>query len=115
MRDAYPDWEVNARFVVAVFRSDTTRAGASKRAEKLAAELSRISPEFEAMWHDNDVRLNHEDSTKRFNHPAVGPIALDYSAFAVDGQASLTLMTFSPATPADADKVRSLVQGSPFA
>ena len=111
MRDAYPDWEANARFVVAVFRSDTARAGASKRAEKLVADLCRDSPEFKAMWHDNDVRLYHEDSTKHFNHPTGGAIALDYSAFAVDGQPSLTLMTFTPTTPADADRVRSLVRG----
>ena len=110
MRDAYPDWEANARFVVAVFRSDTVRAGASKRAEKLVGELCRISPEFDAMWHDNDVRLSHENSTKHFNHPTGGAIALDYSSFPVDGQPSLTLMTFTPATKADADRVRSLIQ-----
>ncbi len=109
MRDAYPDWEANARFVVAVFRSDTARAGASKRAEKLVTDLCRVSPEFKAMWHDNDVRLSREDSIKRFNHPTAGPIALDYSAFAVDGQPSLTLMTFTPASPTDADLVRALI------
>ncbi len=110
IRDAYPDWEANARFVVAVFRADTARAGASKRAEKLVMDLCRVSPEFKAMWHDNDVRISQEDSTKHFNHPTRGPLALDYSAFAVDGQPSLTLMTFTPATPADADRVRSILQ-----
>ena len=111
MRDAYSDWEVNARFVVAVFRADTARAGASKRAEKLVADLCRVSPEFKAMWHDNDVRLSYKESTKHFNHPTGGAIALDYSAFAVDGQPSLTLMIFTPATPTDADRVRSLIRG----
>ncbi len=109
MRDAYPDWEANARFVVAVFRADTARAGASKRAEKLVADLCRISTEFGTMWHDNDVRLSYQDSTKHFNHPVGGAIALDYSAFAVDGQPSLTLMTLTPTTPTDADRVRLLV------
>ena len=111
MRGAYSDWEVNARFVVAVFRADTARAGASKRAEKLVADLCHVSPEFKAMWHDNDVRLSYEESTKHFNHPTGGAIALDYSAFAVDGQPSLTLMIFTPATPTDADRVRSLIRG----
>jgi transcriptional regulator with XRE-family HTH domain len=112
MRDVFPDWEANARFVVAVFRADTARAGASKRAEKLVADLCCVSPEFEAMWHDNDVRLHHEESTKHFNHhPATGAIALDYSTFVVDGQPSLTLMIFTPATPTDADRVRSLIGG----
>ncbi len=110
MRDAYPDWEVNARFVVAVFRADTARAGASKHAEKLVADLCRISPDFQAMWHDNDVRLDQEKSTKHIDHPVGGAIALDHSTFAVDGQPSLTLMVFTPATPTDADRVRLLIR-----
>ncbi len=111
VRDAFPDWEGNARFVVAVFRADTVRAGASKRAEKLVADLCRLSPEFEAMWHDNDVRTP-EESTKHFNHPEGGAIALDYSAFAVAGQPSLTMMVFTPATPSDAAGVGSLIRES---
>jgi hypothetical protein len=39
-----------------------------------------------------------------------GPIALEYSAFAVDGRPDLGLVIYSPATPADADRVRSLVK-----
>lgn len=109
MRDAYPDWEVNARFVVAVFRADIAGAGASKRAEKLVADLCRISPDFRAMWHDNDVRLDQGKSTKHVDHPVGGAMTLNHSTFAVDGQPSLTLMVFTPATPADAERVRSLV------
>ncbi len=110
IRDAFPDWATNARFVVAVFRADTVRAGASKRAEKLVSELCRISPEFEAMWHANDVRTTGE-ATKHFNDPAGGPpIALDYSAFAVDGQPNLTMMVFTPTTPADADRIRTSIR-----
>jgi transcriptional regulator with XRE-family HTH domain len=111
MRDGYPDWEVNARFVVGVFKSDTIGTGASKRAERLVDDLCGVSPDFKAMWHDSDVRLDHEDRTKRINHPIVDAIALDYSAYAVDGQPSLTLMIFTPAAPIDADRVRSLLQG----
>ena len=111
MRSAFPDWEANARFVVAVFRADTVRAGASKRAEKLVADLCRVSGEFEAMWHDNDVRLHDDGRTKHLDHPVSGPLALDYSMFAVDGQPSLTLMIFTPATPAAAERVRCLIQG----
>jgi len=111
IRNAYQDWEANARFVVAVFRADMARHGVSKRAQKLVAELCSISPEFEAMWHDNDVRLNLDESSKSFNHPAGGAIALDYSSLAVDGQPGLTLMILTPATPADAERVRSLICG----
>jgi hypothetical protein len=106
---ASPDWEASARFMVAVFRADTARAGASKRAQNLVADLCRLSPEFEQMWHDNDVRLN-QATTRHLNHPTAGPIALDYSAFAVDGQPDLTLMILTPATPTDADRIGSLIR-----
>ena len=112
MRGAFPDWEANARFVVAVFRADTARAGASRRAEQLVADLCRVSPEFETMWHDNDVRLHDDGRTKYVDHPVGGPLALDYSMFAVDGQPGLTLMIFTPATPSAANRVRALVSGS---
>ena len=111
LKAAYPHWEADARFVVAVFRADTVRAGASKRAGKLVADLSRLSPEFEAMWNDRDVCLN-EDNTKRFTPPGGRPITLDHSAFAVDGQPGLTLMIFTPSTPDDATVVRSMVRGT---
>ena len=112
LKAAYPHWEADARFVVAVFRADTVRAGASKRAGKLVADLCRFSPEFEAMWNDHDVRLD-EENTKRFTPPGGSPIALDYSAFAVDGQLGLTMMIFTPSTPSDAVVVRSLVNETP--
>jgi MmyB-like transcription regulator ligand binding domain len=94
---------------VAVFRADATRAGAWKRAGKLVDELVQLSPEFETMWNDNDVQSSGE-GTKYLHKPAVGQIALDYSSFAVDGQPSLSMMIFTPATPADADRVRLLLQ-----
>ena len=111
MREVSPNWQADARFLVSVFRAGTVRAGASKRAERLAADLCRLSPEFEEMWHDHEVRLNHEESTRRFHHPSVGSVALDYSALTVDGQPNLTLMIFTPSTPNDAERVRLLVSG----
>ena len=112
LKAAYSHWEADARFVVAVFRADTVRAGASKRAGKLVADLCRLSPEFEAMWNDHDVRLD-EENTKRFTPPGGRSIALEYSALAVDGQPGLTMMIFTPSTPRDAAVVRSLVGGAP--
>jgi hypothetical protein len=36
-------------------------------------------------------------------------IALEYSAFAVDGRPDLSMVIYNPATPADAERVRSLI------
>lgn len=108
IRDSFPGWEAHVRFVVAVFRADIARSGASKRAEKLIMELCDLSAEFKEMWHDNEVRTQ-EDGTKRFNLPDGGQIALDYSTFAVSGHPGLTMMVYTPATSADAGLLSSLI------
>lgn len=109
VRAAMPDWDSDARFAVAAFRADAVRAGASGRFRDLTAELSRLSPEFEAMWRDNDVRT-HGEGTKRNRHPVAGMIAMDYSAFAVDGQPDLGMVVYTPATTADAERIGLLVK-----
>jgi transcriptional regulator with XRE-family HTH domain len=108
VREAQFDWDSVARFVVAAFRADAARAGASEKVGALVDELCRFSPEFEAMWRDNDVR-NYGEGVKHLRHPTLGPIALEYSAFAVDGRPDLGMVVYNPATPDDADRVRSLL------
>jgi transcriptional regulator with XRE-family HTH domain len=107
VRAAQYDWESVARFVVGAFRVDAARAGAAAEVQPLVDELCRLSPEFKAMWRDNDVR-SHGEVVKHIRHPVLGPIAFEYSAFAVDGRPDLSMVVYNPATPADADKIRSL-------
>ncbi len=110
VRAEMADWETNARFMVATFRSDIARAGASESVGALVDELSRSSPEFEAMWREHEVR-NFGEGTKYLHHATAGPIKVEYSAFAVDGRPDLSLVIFTPATSEDEDLVRSLVEG----
>jgi transcriptional regulator with XRE-family HTH domain len=107
VRAAQYDWESVARYVVGAFRVDAARAGAAAEVEPLIAELCRLSPEFKALWRDNDVESPGEN-VKHIRHPVLGPIAFEYSAFAVDGRPDLTLVVYNPTTPADAEKIRSL-------
>ncbi len=109
VRAAQSDWESVARFVVAAFRADAARAGAVRNVQALVDELCGLSPEFEAMWRDNDVRT-YGHGAKILRHPIAGPIALEYSAFAVDGRPDLGMVIYNPATPADADRIRSLLR-----
>lgn len=111
VRAAQYDWDDVARFVVAAFRADVARAGAAARAEALADELCRLSADFAAMWRDNDVR-SYGEGIKRLRHPLAGPIAFEYSAFAVDGRSDLGMVIYNPATPEDAERVRELVAGA---
>ena len=111
VRAVQSDWQSVARFAVAAFRADTARAGASANVQALVEELRRLSPEFEMLWRENDVRT-HGEGTKHFRHPVAGMLALEYSAFFVDGRADLSLVIFNPATPKDADRIRALVQSA---
>jgi len=109
VRAAQPDWEAAARFVVAAFRVEAARAGAAERVKDLVGELSRESAEFAAMWRNNDVRT-YGEGTKHLRHPKAGLIGLEYSAFAVDGRPDLGMVIYNPATPADAERIRSLLK-----
>ena len=110
VRSAMPNWQRDARFVVAAFRADTARAGAASNVKALVDELCRLSPEFEAMWRDNDVRTTYGEAAKQVRHPVAGLIGLEYSAFAVDGRPDLGMVIYNPATPADAERIRRLVR-----
>ncbi len=105
---AQPDWEAVARFVVGAFRIDAARAGADAEVAPLVAELCQSSPEFASIWRDNEVQT-HGDGVKHLRHPVLGPLALEYSAFAVDGRPDLAMLVYNPATPSDAERIRSLI------
>ncbi len=112
-RSAQYDWDSVARSVLGAFRLETGRAGAAAEVEPLVDELSRSSPEFRAMWQDNDVRGPHGESVKHIRHPVLGRLAFEYSVFAVDGRTDLSLVIYNPATPADAERIRSLLNVRP--
>jgi len=104
------DWESVARHVVGAFRAEAARAGAAAAVEPLVDELCRLSPEFRTMWRDNDVRGAHGEAIKHIRHPTLGPLAFEYSVFAVDGRTDLSMVVYNPATPEDADKIRSMME-----
>ena len=103
------DWESVARHVVGAFRVEAARAGAAAEVEPLVDELCRLSPEFRTMWRDNDVRSAHGEAVKHIRHPILGPLSFEYSTFSVDGRTDLSMVVYSPAKPADAEKIRSQI------
>jgi transcription regulator MmyB-like protein len=109
VRAAQLDWEAVARFVVGAFRADAARAGAGAEVTALVDELCQLSPEFAAMWRDNDVR-DYGGGIKQVRHPIAGPIAFEYSAFAVDTRPDLRMVIYNPASPADAERIKSLIK-----
>jgi transcriptional regulator with XRE-family HTH domain len=108
-RAAHDHWESVARFIVSAFRLDAARAGAAADVEPLVEELSRLSPEFRAMWREGDAPVIHREAVKQLRHPVLGPVAFEYSTFAVDGRTDLSLLVYNPATPEDARRIVSLL------
>jgi transcriptional regulator with XRE-family HTH domain len=105
---AQDDWLSVARFVVASFRAEATRAGARAEIAELVDELSQTSPQFAALWRANDV-VGHAEGVKRIRHPKIGLIELEFSIFAVDGRPDLGMIVYNPVTSEGADRIRSLM------
>ena len=108
VRAAQEDWLAVARFVVGAFRADVARAGATAQSAALVEELSRLSPEFEALWRSNDV-VFHGEGLKRLHHRELGLLELEFSAFAVDGRPDLGMIVYNPATPEAAERMRAFI------
>jgi transcriptional regulator with XRE-family HTH domain len=106
------DWESVARHVMGAFRVDAARAGAVAEVGPLVDELCQLSPEFRTMWREHDVGGAHGEAVKHIRHPVLGPLAFEYSAFAVDGRTDLSMVVFNPATPADAEKISSQISST---
>jgi transcriptional regulator with XRE-family HTH domain len=111
-RAAHYDWESVARIVLGAFRLEAARAGAAADVEPLVEELCERSPEFRTLWRESDLPVAHGDldAVKRIRHPVFGPLAFEYSTFAVDGRTDLSLLVYNPATPADARCIASLLE-----
>ena len=112
VRARQPQWDSVARFVVAAFRADSVRAGATRKVEAMVDELRRLSPEFGAIWAENDVRSTYGEVVKSLQHPLAGLLTLEYSTFAVDGRPDLDMVVYNPATPEDAERIRALIASS---
>ena len=104
------DWTSVARFVVGAFRADVARAGAGAREEaaRLVEVLCRLSPEFEALWQDNEV-VAHGEGIKCIHHPEAGHLDMEFSSFAVEGRPELAMIIYNPASSMVAERVRALI------
>jgi transcriptional regulator with XRE-family HTH domain len=108
VKEMMHDWENVARFVVATFRNETARTGASDYTHALIRELSQASADFRSLWQQHDVSM-HGEGTKLIDHPILGLITLEYSAFAVDGKPHLSMVIYNPATLEDRARVQALI------
>jgi transcriptional regulator with XRE-family HTH domain len=112
VRSRQDDWEHAARSVVAAFRVDVTRGGADAEVAPLVDELCRHSPEFAALWRENNVQ-SVEGIVKQLRHPTLGRVSLEYSSFAIDGRSDLAMVVYNPVAESDRRALQALVSVQP--
>jgi transcriptional regulator with XRE-family HTH domain len=109
-RDFYLDWDRTARDVVATLRSAAGRNPHDRDLSDLVGELATRSEEFRQHWARHDVRF-HISGVKRFHHPQVGDIELNYERLEVVFDNGLTIFTYT-ADPGTASAERLSLLGS---
>ena len=93
-RDLYPDWERIANETVAIMRHTAGAEPRDRRLSELVGELSIRSEEFRNRWASHDVRF-HNTGTKRFMHPLVGELTLNFERFDLAAERGLTMFTYT--------------------
>jgi len=91
-RDLYIDWDEEAALAVASLRYVAAQFTDDRRLAELVGDLSMNSPDFARLWAGHDVRLC-TSGAKRFHHPDVGELTLDYEVLHLpegNGQRILT-------------------------
>ncbi|WP_329192545.1 MULTISPECIES: helix-turn-helix domain-containing protein [unclassified Streptomyces] len=112
-KDLYPDWEAKARDTVSNLRLDAGRHPDDPQLSALVGELSLGSPDFRRLWDDHTVS-GKTRGRKRFVHPRVGELALDYVAMRAPDDPDMTLMIYSaPAGSAAAHALEFLAALTP--
>jgi transcriptional regulator with XRE-family HTH domain len=101
-RELYVDWEEVARDNVAILRLDAGRHPDDPLLVELVGELSVKSQEFRRWWADHNVRERTHGS-KRYHHPLVGDLTVDYESVALlgDPDQTLCIYTAEPGSPSE--------------
>jgi len=106
------DWEKEAPLSVAALRAEAGRDLGEPDYQELITELIEGSREFAAIWARQDVR-GRQEGLKRFQHPELGRLDLEYTSFQVAEQPSLRLYLYTPADERTETKLRETVPGRP--
>jgi transcriptional regulator with XRE-family HTH domain len=98
--DFFTDWDTIANDAVGILRAEAGRDPHDRRLSDLIGELSTRSQDFRVRWAAHDVKL-HRTGVKRFRHPEVGDLTLDFESLELPGDAGQKLLVYSaePASP----------------
>ena len=106
-RDLYLDWELIASEMVGVLQLEASAHPRDARIMALVEELRTRSPEF-ARWWTSPNPQGRTSGTKRFNHPVVGALHIDWEAFGVPDDPTQTLFVYTGTNSAANEALRFL-------
>ncbi|TFD70459.1 helix-turn-helix transcriptional regulator [Cryobacterium sp. Hb1] len=93
-RTLYLDWDIVACDVAAMLRHDARSHPNDRALNELIGELTVKSDEFRAWWSQHRV-WECTFGVKRFEHPIVGRVDVDYETFPVPGEPDQQLFVYS--------------------
>ncbi len=88
------DWDTIANDAVGILRAEAGRDPYDKRLSDLIGALSTRSEEFRVRWAAHNVKL-HRTGVKRFHHPVVGDLTLNFEALELPGDPRQTLLVYA--------------------
>lgn len=101
----FTDYDKALNDCVAFLRAEAGRDPYDKELSDLVGELSTRSEDFRRRWAAHDVRY-HRTGRKRFHHPLVGDLELDFEAFELPGDPGQRINVYT--APPDSPSAESL-------
>jgi transcriptional regulator with XRE-family HTH domain len=94
MRSLYPEWEELARAVVSYMRMEAARKPDDPRLAELVGDLSIRDAQFRQWWAGTHVAIKRR-GTRRYTHPVVGEITLEWDALTSDAEPEQQLVIYT--------------------
>ncbi|HUK45532.1 MAG TPA: helix-turn-helix transcriptional regulator [Gaiellaceae bacterium] len=90
----YLDWDRVAGDAVAILRAEAGRDPYDRELSDLVGELSTRSELFRTLWATHNVH-RHDAGTKRFHHPIVGELTVNFEAMELVADPGLTMFVYT--------------------
>ncbi|WP_103501693.1 MULTISPECIES: helix-turn-helix domain-containing protein [unclassified Streptomyces] len=94
VRERYLDWERVGEECVAYLRMDAGRYPDDPELARLVGELSMKDADFRRWWAEFHVRAQR-NGRKRFAHPVVGELSLEFQVLDIRGQSDQMLVVYA--------------------
>jgi transcriptional regulator with XRE-family HTH domain len=96
----FVDWDTVADDAIGILRAQAGRDPYDRRLTDLIGELATRSDEFRVRWAAHNVKL-HRTGTKRFHHPIVGDVTVDFESLDLPGDVGQKLIVYTaePGSP----------------